>query len=199
MCFLNNTIGINMTRKSNPLKNSIHNFTRRYKLAINAHSDPAPFEVVFTCVHTIAYPAIREAFNCRVTIIHKGPAFLGSTTTTKTTAIDVRFGIGDLENFHINDFLIPEDLRNMGLGSFILKQIYDLTPESIKMGKFMISGNLPNGQDNTISRNSLWIKSVGHSNVFFDVTNDGYFKGRFLDPGNNWERKITIYDCVTEN
>lgn len=183
---------------SNQVSCGTQSFAKRFTLKSLLDQGTEPFDVVFICKHTIHQPGIREIFSCKVKIIYDGVPFACSKVLNTTQVIEVRFDIGVREEFYINDFMIPEDLRCIGVGSFVLKTIYDLVPQSIKSGQLVIAGNLTNGKDNTPARNSLWMKTVGCDNVHFDDNNFGKFKGRFLDPGDNWKNKLIVTECITE-
>lgn len=176
-----------------------HSFTKQFTLKSLLTLEAEPFYVVCQCKHTIFQSGVHESFICKVKVCYHGVPFMCSRNLISTQAIELRFDIGAREEFYINDFILPEDLRNIGVGSFILKTAYDLTPGPIKSGRLIIAGNLPDGKDNTPARNKLWEKSVGFENVHFDDNKSGKFKGRFLDPGDNWKNKLIVTECKTDN
>ncbi|KIF53019.1 hypothetical protein [Vibrio owensii] len=183
----------------NSVTRNTHSFTKQFTLKSLLTLDAEPFNVDCQCKHTIYQSGLHEAFICKVKVCYHGVPFMSSRNLISNQAIELRFDIGGREEFYINDFILPEDLRNIGVGSFILKTAYDLTPEPIKSGRLVIAGNLPDGKDNTPARNKLWERAVGFDNVHFDTNNSGSFKGRFLDPGDNWKNKLIVTECKTNN
>ncbi|MFC5079661.1 hypothetical protein VTH8203_01484 [Vibrio thalassae] len=103
---------------------------------------------------------------------------------------------GQVNTFHIEDFILPERLRGFRIGMFVLNKVYGLLSDEVKRAAPRVGGTLV-AQDNKPNRDRMYQRLIGddiqHPLARFDVdkNGEGYFSGVFLDVGESWKQSIT--------
>lgn len=97
----------------------------------------------------------------------------------------------------IEEFMLDEEHRRKGIGTFIMAKLYSFTPNSITKN-LTLSGKLTSA-DNSPERNTLYKNLSGNTSLKVDENGDGFFKGSFNDLSNRYKNKIQILDISYED